>query len=202
MDQPIVHPTAEVSPRASIGDGCRIWHQAQVREGTRLGKNCILGKGAYVDLNVLIGDNVKIENGCSIFHGAKVEDGVFLGPGVILTNDKLPRAINPDGSLKSATDWQTGKITVKRGASLGAGTIVLPGVVIGEFAMVGAGSVVTSDVPNYALVMGVPARLVGFVCACGQKLGEGKRIGNKMEAVCPKCGLKVIISMTQWEKAK
>lgn len=165
-----VHATAEVSPEASIGPGTHIWHQAQVRERACIGANCIIGKGAYVDFDVSIGSNVKIQNGVFVYHGVTIEDGVFLGPGVYLTNDKLPRAINPDGSLKSDADWQVSPTLIKAGASLGAGAVVLPGVTIGCFAMVGSGAVVTRDVPDHGLVYGNPARLHGHVCHCGQAL--------------------------------
>ena len=165
-----IHPTAEVSCHADLGAGTRIWHHAQVREGVRLGNDCIVGKGAYVDLNVKIGNNVKIQNYALIYHGASLEDGVFIGPRACLTNDKIPRAITPDGSLKSTGDWQVGRITVRYGASVGAGAIVLPGVTIGRFAMVGAGAVVTKDVPDFGLVVGQPARLAGYACRCGQRL--------------------------------
>ncbi len=195
---PFIHPTAEVSPKATIGEGTRIWHQAQVREGARIGQNCILGKGVYVDFDVVIGDDVKIQNGCLVYRGATLKDGVFLGPGVILTNDKLPRAINPDGSLKTEADWVVGKILVKRGASLGAGAVVLPEVVIGVFAMVGAGAVVTKDVPDHGLVVGNPAKLIGFVCACGERLREGDLIGDKVRASCSRCGAAVLIPREQW----
>ena len=169
-NSPFIHPTSEVSPQAVIGPGTRIWHQAQVRERVRLGTNCIVGKGAYIDFDVVIGDNVKIQNGVYVYHGATVEDGVFLGPGVILTNDKLPRAINPDGSLKSDADWEVSSTLIRRGASIGAGAVVLPGVTVGEFAMVGAGAVVTRDVPAHALVYGNPARSHGYACRCGRPL--------------------------------
>jgi len=169
---PFIHPTADVSPQADVSPGTRIWHQAQVRERARIGDNCIVGKGVYIDFGVTIGSNVKIQNGVYIYHGVTVEDGVFLGPGVILTNDKLPRAINPDGSLKADADWEVSAVLIRRGASIGAGSVVLPGVIIGEFAMVGAGSVVTHDVPAYGLVYGNPARLHGYVCRCGQPLTE------------------------------
>jgi UDP-2-acetamido-3-amino-2,3-dideoxy-glucuronate N-acetyltransferase len=167
-----IHPTADVSPRAEIGAGTRIWHQAQVREGVRIGSDCIVGKGAYVDLDVAIGDNVKIQNYALVYHGATIEDGVFIGPRVCLTNDKLPRAITPDGQLKGADDWDVGPIVVRYGASLGAGALVLPGVTIGRFAMVGAGAVVTRDVPDHGLVVGQPARLIGYVCRCGRRLAR------------------------------
>lgn len=169
-DSVYIHPTADVSPRACISAGTRIWHQAQVREGARIGENCILSKGAYVDLDVTIGSNVKIQNGASVYHGVTIEDGVFLGPGVILANDRLPRAINPDGSLKSDADWEVSSTQVRRGASIGAGSVVLPGVTIGEFAMIGAGALVTHDVPPHGLVYGNPARLHGYVCRCGRPL--------------------------------
>src|SRR5262245_42912211 len=188
-DSIIIHPTAEVSEEATIGQGCRIWHQAQVRERARIGRDCIIGKGVYVDFDVVIGDHVKIENGCFLYHGATLEDGVFFGPGVILTNDKLPRAINPDGSLKNGADWEVGKILVKRGASLGAGAVVLPDVVIGAFAMVGSGAVVTGDVPDHGLVVGNPARLVGFVCYCGARLMKGRQVRDEIKISCGRCGM-------------
>ena len=167
---PFIHPTADVSPRAIVGRGVNIWHQAQVREGANIGANCIVGKGVYIDFDVVIGDNVKIQNGVYAYHGATIEDGVFLGPGAILTNDKLPRAISPDGSLKSDADWEVSSILIQRGASIGAGAVVLPGVTVGEFAMVGAGAVVTRDVPAHGLVYGNPACLHGYACRCGRPL--------------------------------
>jgi len=169
---PFIHPTAEVSARAVIGPGTHIWHQAQVREGVHMGANCIVGKGAYIDFGVTIGDNVKIQNGVYVYHGVTVEEGVFLGPGVILTNDKLPRAINPDGTLKGDADWEVSPILIRHGASIGAGAVILPGVTVGEFAMVGAGAVVTHDVPAHGLVYGNPARLHGYVCRCGRPLTQ------------------------------
>ena len=170
MKGAIIHPTAEVSSLATIGEGTRIWHQAQVRERAKIGRSCIIGKGVYIDSDVVVGDRVKIQNGASIYHGATIEDGVFVGPHACLTNDKLPRAITPDGELKGDADWQVGKILVQYGASIGAGAIILPGVTVGRFAMVGAGAVVTRNVPPHALVVGNPAKLAGFVCACGHHL--------------------------------
>jgi acetyltransferase-like isoleucine patch superfamily enzyme len=152
----------------------------------------------YVDFDVVIGDNVKIQNGCFVYHGVTLEDGVFLGPGVILTNDKLPRAVNPDGSLKTDIDWDVGKILVKRGTSLGAGAVVLPDLVIGTFAMIGAGAVVTKDVPDHGLSVGNPARLIGFVCYCGARLGDGEIASGKMQALCDRCGAVVLVPVDQW----
>ena len=188
-DSIYIHPTADVSPRASLGAGTKVWHQAQVREGAVLGRNCILGKGAYVDFDVQIGDNVKIQNRASVYHGVTLESGVFVGPHAIFTNDKMPRAINPDGSLKSDDDWELGRILVKEGASIGAGAIIVTGVTIGRFAMVGAGAVVTKDVPDHGLVYGNPARLHGYVCPCGQKLERAS--GNEWR--CPSCGRSLTI---------
>jgi len=179
-----IHPTADVSDRAVVGAGTSIWNQAQVREGACIGQECILGKDVYVDSGVQVGDNVKIQNGSQLFHGVTVESGVFIGPGVILTNDKRPRAINPDGTLQSDADWQVGPIRIGYGASLGARVVVLPDVTVGRFAMVGAGAVVTRDVPNHALVIGSPARIVGYVCKCGVKLKHSE--GGKYS--CPACG--------------
>jgi UDP-2-acetamido-3-amino-2,3-dideoxy-glucuronate N-acetyltransferase len=168
--QSMIHETAEVSPDAQIGSGTKIWHQAQVREGAVIGKNCIIGKDVYIDFGVIIGDNVKIQNGALIYHGVTIEDGVFVGPQVCITNDRTPRAITHDGRLKREDDWTVEPILVRYGASIGAGAILIPPVTIGRFAMVAAGSVVTKNVPDHVLAVGVPAHLVGYVCPCGQKL--------------------------------
>ena len=157
-----IHSTAEVSDKASIGDGTSIWHQCQIREDAMIGEKCILGRGVYVDAGVSIGNHVKIQNYVSIYHGVTIEDGVFIGPHVCFTNDMRPRAINPDGSLKAADDWVLTLTLVKRGAALGANSTIRCGVTIGEWSMVGAGSVVTRDVPDYGLVVGNPARLYGL----------------------------------------
>ena len=157
------HPTASIEPGAVIGNDCKIWHYAQVRTGAKLGKNCVLGKSVFIDSGVVIGDNVKIQNFATLYLGLTVEDGVYIGPSVTFTNDKIPRAINPDGSPKSASDWTLLKTVIKRGASIGANATVLPGITIGEWAMVGAGTVVTKDVPAYAVVVGSPAKIVGRV---------------------------------------
>ncbi len=149
-----------------------------------IGSECIVGKGAYVDKDVHIGNRCKLQNGVFVFHGFTVEDGVFLGPGVMLLNDKNPRAINPDGSLKDDSNWEVSEGVVGRGASVGGGAVVLPGVRIGRMALVGAGAVVTKDVPERAIVVGNPARPVGWACDCGHKLEPGDAGRHR----CPSCG--------------
>jgi acetyltransferase-like isoleucine patch superfamily enzyme len=173
-----IHMTAEVHPSATINEGTKIWNWVQVREHASIGRNCVISKGAYIDFEVTIGDNVKIQNNASIYHGVNIEDGVFVGPHVCFTNDKMPRAINPDGSLKSSNDWIVSKTSVRYGASIGANSTIISGINIGKFSLIAAGSVVTKDVPDYGLVMGNPARLVGYVCKCGKKLTDRCNICN------------------------
>ncbi len=173
-----------------LGENCKIWHQAQVREGASLGDNCIVGKGAYVDSGVQIGRNCKIQNRASVYHGVTIEDGVFVGPHVCFTNDLEPRAVNPDGSLKSDADWTESKTLVRSGAAIGANSTIVAGLTIGQWGMVGAGTVVTHDVPDYGLVYGNPARLHGYVGGCGHKLhpeGDADLDGLTLYA-CDKCG--------------
>ena len=188
-----IHPTADVSNKTKIGDGTSIWHQAQVREGVEIGVNCILGKGVYVDAGVKIGNNVKIQNYTSVYHGVTIEDGVFIGPHVCFTNDLRPRAINSDGSLKAVDDWTVSETLIRRGASLGANTTIRCGIEVGQWAMIGSGSVVTKDVPDYGLVWGNPARLQGFVCPCGEQLEKEIQKEESVIARCPKCGLEIEI---------
>ncbi len=180
------HPTADISPGARIGAGTRIWAYAQVREGASVGANCVLGRNVYLDPLVVVGNNCKLENGVNIFRPAVLEDGVFLGPGVILTNDRLPRAVTPEGMLKGDDDWHALPVVVRTGAAVGAGAVVLPGVTIGEWAMVGAGAVVREDVEPHALVVGNPARPIGWVCRCGGRLPGGET-GPPPSETCPAC---------------
>jgi acetyltransferase-like isoleucine patch superfamily enzyme len=195
-----IHPTSDVAADAVIGDGTAIWLFCQVRPGAHIGKNCNLGKGVYIDNDVQIGDNVKMQNNVSVYHGVTLEDGVFAGPHVCFTNDMRPRAVNPDLSVKSADDWVVSKTLVKKGAGLGANSTIRCGITIGEWAMVGSGSVVTHDVPAYALVYGNPARVHAFVCACGEKLNKGEIKDGMVKAVCPECHATVDISVSDWEK--
>lgn len=166
----MIAASADVDPGASIGDGCSIWHLAQVREGAVLGQNCVIGRGAYIDTGVHLGDNCKVQNYGLVYEPAWLGDGVFVGPAVVFTNDHFPRAVSPDGSLKSGDDWDHVGVTVKDGASIGARTVCVAPVVIGKWALVAAGSVVTRDVPDFALVAGVPARQIGWVGRDGTRL--------------------------------
>ena len=147
------HPTAVVEEGAEIGEGTKIWHFAHVRSGAKIGRYCNIGKDVYIDVGVEIGDHVKIQNGVSVYRGVKLEDYVFVGPYAVFTNDKYPRAFS--------RDWQVIPTLVKKGASIGARAVILPGVTIGEGAIVAAGAVVTKDVPDRTVVAGVPARPIG-----------------------------------------
>lgn len=196
-----IHASAEVSDEARIGEGTCIWHQSQVREGAEIGQNCNIGKGVYVDAGVHIGDNVKIQNYVSVFHGVTIEDGVFIGPHVCFTNDMRPRAINPDGSLKAADDWTLSETFIKHGAALGANATIRCGVTIGEWAMIGSGSVITKNVPAFGLAAGNPARLIGFVCPCGEKLITTEKVfenSNDVSMQCPKCGFIASITLENY----
>ena len=164
MDDVYIHPTAAVDGRAEIGGGTKIWINVQVREGARIGRGCILSKDVYIDHGVSIGDGCKVQNSVSVYNGVTIEDDVFVGPNACFTNDKVPRANNPD--------WQVTPTRVRRGASIGANATIVCGIEIGEYAMVAAGSVVTRDVPPYTLVMGNPARRVGRIDAQGNRVGD------------------------------
>ena len=197
-----IHPTAEVSDKAQIGEGSSVWHHAQVREGVKIGSNCIIGKGVYVDAGVPIGDNVKIQNYVSVYHGVAIEDGVFVGPHVCFTNDMRPRAVNPDCSLKAADDWVLSETRIMKGAAICANSTIRCGITVGEWAMVGSGSVVTRDVPAHGLVFGNPARLHGFVCACGEITGKDGQNGESVTFKCPRCGRTFEVSKQNWESIK
>src|SRR3990170_3426821 len=134
-----IHPTAEVSKKSQIGEGTVVWNQAQIREGVNIGRKCIIGKNVYIDANVVLGNNVKVQNNASIFQGVSIEDGVFIGPHTCFTNDNVPRAINPSGTVKKEGDWIRNSTIVKKGASIGANSTILPGIIIGKYALVGEG---------------------------------------------------------------
>ncbi|HET8568192.1 MAG TPA: acyltransferase [Candidatus Limnocylindria bacterium] len=185
MSAAFVHPTADVEEGATVGEGTRIWRNVQIRKGARVGRECIVGKDAFIDVDVVVGDRVKIENGALLFMGSRIADGVFIGPGAILTNDRLPRAITPEGTLKGLADWRADGVTIDRGASVGAGALLVAGIRVGTFALVGAGAVVTRDVPAHALVVGNPARVAGGACCCGS-VAKGARDGAGFR--CAACG--------------
>lgn len=162
--------TADVDSGATIGDGSSVWHLAQVREDAVLGANCVIGRGAYIGSGVRLGDNCKVQNHALVYEPATLADGVFIGPAVVLTNDTYPRAVTPEGGLKSASDWEAVGVTIHEGASIGARSVCVAPLTIGAWALVAAGSVVIRDVPPHALVAGVPARQIGWVGRDGRKL--------------------------------
>ncbi|MDQ1745885.1 MAG: UDP-2-acetamido-3-amino-2,3-dideoxy-glucuronate N-acetyltransferase [Frankiaceae bacterium] len=164
--------SADVDDRAELGDGTTVWHLAQVREGARLGRDCIVGRGAYVGTGVQMGDNCKLQNYALVYEPAVLENGVFVGPAAVLTNDLYPRSIDPDGKLKRGDDWDAVGVTIREGASVGARAVCVAPVTIGRWATVAAGAVVTKDVPDFALVAGVPARRIRWVGRAGVPLEE------------------------------
>jgi acetyltransferase-like isoleucine patch superfamily enzyme len=175
-----VHPTALVEDGAIVGTDSRVWHHAQVRTRARIGERCIVGKGAFVDFDVVIGDDSKLQNYACVYHGVTLGRGVFVGPHAVFTNDLRPRATTPAFMPLRDGDWTVGETTVGDGASIGANATILPGVKIGAWALVGAGAVVTRDVPAFALVVGSPARQIGWVCACGNRV-------EREGASCERC---------------
>jgi UDP-2-acetamido-3-amino-2,3-dideoxy-glucuronate N-acetyltransferase len=165
-----IQPSADVSDQAKIGEGTTVWHLAQVREDAVVGENCIIGRGAYVGEGVVIGDNCKLQNYALVYEPAVLENGVFVGPAVVFTNDHYPRSVMPDGRLKRGDDWDHVGVTVREGASVGARSVCVAPVTIGRWALVAAGSVVINDVPDFALVVGVPARRIRWVGHVGVPL--------------------------------
>jgi len=165
-----IAPGADVDPTAIIGEGSSIWHLSQIRDGVTLGENCIIGRGAYIGSGVTMGKNCKVQNYALIYEPAVIADGVFIGPAAVLTNDEFPRAVNPDGTLKSGADWHAVGVTIGEGSSIGARAVCIAPVTIGAWALVAAGAVVTKDVPNFALVAGVPAKRIRWVGRAGHPL--------------------------------
>ena len=162
--------SADVAETAQVGDGSSVWHLAQVREDATLGTGCVIGRGAYIGTGVQMGRHCKVQNYALVYEPARLGDGVFIGPAVVLTNDTYPRAVNPDGSLKSASDWDAVGVTIEEGAAIGARAVCVAPVTVGAWATVAAGAVVTKDVAPFALVAGVPARRIGWVGRSGARL--------------------------------
>jgi acetyltransferase-like isoleucine patch superfamily enzyme len=192
-----IHATAELEDGVRIGPGTAVWHRAQIRSGATIGRDGVIGRDVFIDTDVILGDRVKVQNGALLYHGLTVDDGVFIGPGAILTNDRLPRALNADGELARGDDWVVSPIHISAGASIGAGAIVVAGCDVGVYAMVGAGAVVTHEVPAHAVVAGNPARRIGWACACGHRLHDStghpapadrERYAMDQELLCPSCG--------------
>lgn len=165
-----VHKTATIDNNVTIGVGTKIWHHAHIREDVVVGRECVIGQNVYIDAGVIIGDYCRIQNNCSIYRISKIGNFVFIGPHVIFTNDKSPRAFNRDGKPTTEKDWKVGTIIVEDCVSIGAGVIILPDVTIGEYALVGAGSLVTKNVESFTLIYGNPAKVHGKVDKYGQRI--------------------------------
>ena len=185
MNKAYVHPTAVVEKTAKIGEGSKVWHFVHVRKKAEIGEECVLGHSVYIGKAAKIGNRVKLQNRATVYQGVKIEDDVFVGPHVTFTNDPYPRSYSDN--------WQITPTLVKNGASIGAGTVVICGTTIGEYAMIGAGSIVTKNTPPHALAYGNPAKIRGFVCRCGRQLTKEEEQQNYILMRCPICNEKIEI---------
>ena len=176
---PRIHHSAAVDRTAHVGAGTTIWHEAQIAARAEIGHGCTLGKAAYVGAGARIGAGVKIGNFACLFGAVEIEDGVLISPHVVLTEDPAPRATRPDGTRQRHGDWTSKPVTIRRGATLGAGAVIAPGVTIGAHALVGIGAAVARNVPAHALMLGNPARHAGWVCLCATTLDDAH--------TCPSC---------------
>jgi UDP-2-acetamido-3-amino-2,3-dideoxy-glucuronate N-acetyltransferase len=179
-DSVFIHESSYVDEGAQIGEGTRIWHFCHVMPGAKIGQNCNIGQNAFIARDVVIGDNVKIQNNVSVYTGVVLEDDVFLGPSMVFTN-----VINPRSHIERKDEYQ--RTLVKKGATIGANATVVCGVTLGRYCFIGASTVVTKDVPDYALVYGTPARLQGWMCQCGERL-EFQTLAGQEKATCSRCG--------------
>ncbi len=187
-----VDSTAIIDNKVSLGSGTKVWHFVHIMEDAKIGKNCVFADYVYVGKGVNIGNNVKLENRVTVYKGVTIEDNVFVGPHVTFTNDPYPRSFN--------TDWKILQTLVKEGSSIGAGTVIVCGTTIGEYSLVGAGSVVTENIPPHALAYGNPARIRGFVCRCGRKLETTEKKRTHVCMVCPVCNEKYKISTEDYAR--
>ena len=176
-----VHATAVFEPTARAGQGTKIWNNAHIRAGAHIGKNCVIGKDVFVDATVFVGDGTKIQNGVSVYKGVYLEESVFVGPNVTFTNDRYPRA---EG------EWHVTPTIVQNYASIGAGAVIVAGVIIGKYAMIAAGAVVTKNVPPYTIVKGNPARFDGYVCEQGHPMTAGL---DWSVWKCDKCKTRIVL---------
>jgi len=186
------HPTATIDPGCSIGAGSSIWHYSHVMTGARIGRNCSLGQNVFVARDVVIGDNAKIQNNVSLYEGVVLEEDVFCGPSMVFTN-----VINPRSHVSRKHEYR--KTLVRRGATIGANATIVCGHTIGSFAFIGAGAVVTHDVPAYALMLGVPAAIAGWMCECGMRLPLPA--AGAAAAACPSCGTRFTLAGQVLERA-
>jgi UDP-3-O-[3-hydroxymyristoyl] glucosamine N-acyltransferase len=190
MSEAFIHPTADVHPSAIIGKGSKVWNNVQIRERAVIGDDCIVGKSVYIDHTVKIGNRVKIQNSVSVYHGVTIEDDVFLGPHMTFTNDLYPRSFDPE--------WHVVYTVARRGASVGANCTIVCGVELGEYCMIGAGAVVTRDVPPHALIIGNPGRIAGFVSVMGRLVEEVRREGGFVVARAPETGEEIRVPEKTW----
>ena len=193
MNTAYIHPTAIVEKTATIGQNTKVWHFVHIREQAEIGSDCVLGHSVYVGKDVKIGNRVKLENRATIYQGVQIEDDVFVGPHVTFTNDRYPRSYSPT--------WEIVPTYVKKGASIGASTVIICGVTIGEHAMIGAGSVVTKDIPPHVLAYGNPTKIRGFVCKCGNRLVREQEEPRYIVMTCSVCDEKYEIPREDYERS-
>lgn len=194
MSDAYVDLTAIVDKDVKLGSGTKIWHFVHIMKDAEIGEDCIFGDYVYVGRGVKIGNKVKIENRATVYEGVTIEDNVFVGPHVTFTNDSYPRVSNPN--------WKIMRTLVKKGSSIGAGTIIVCGVTIGEHSMIGAGSVVTDDIPPYVLAYGNPARIRDFICRCGKKLKIQQKNEKTVLMECLFCKERHQISLKEYAALK